>query len=640
MTNTIDNSKKQCYILYGIRRLILSTKRTHAPPLKETSISLPGLLGTMHGFPPEILNAIIVGILDKLLGAFIVVDNKWQLIYVNPRAENFFNKKKDELIGKNIWRIIPEAKKTDLYHAFHLAMENMVPVTSEEYYSPTDSWYEIRAFRTPLGLAIYYEQITSRKKSEDELLHYSERLELAQKAGNIGSFEWDLETDKAVWFADIESLYGLESGGLGDTFTTLFERIHHKDRKRVERLFNKSIKTGENINTEYRIIWPDRTVHWIAVKATVLSNTRKKAQRIIGVNMNFTHRKKAEEALYQLAAIFDSSDDAIMSKTIDGIITNWNKGAEKLFGYTAKEMIGMPVTTLVPADRLIEEAEIIEVVKIGESIDHYDTIRKAKDGSLVDVSISISPIRDTKGKIIGAASISRDITAYKELERRKDDFIGMASHELKTPITSLRVFNQLLLKMFEGKKDDKAIYYLHKMNDQLLRLSTLIGDLLDISKIQAGKLELRKERFDMNELIKETIENFQGISENHKLVMKGKIKSLVYGDKDRLGQVLINLLTNAIKYSPNAKKVVIHAKEEKNVLNIGVQDFGIGIDKDHQDKIFGRFFRVEGASEKTFPGLGVGLYISLEIAKRHGGSISVESKRGEGATFYLHLPLR
>ncbi|HEX6108022.1 MAG TPA: PAS domain S-box protein [Ktedonobacteraceae bacterium] len=479
--------------------------------------------------------------------------------------------------------------------------------------------------------------------------------------------------------------------------------------------------------------------------------------KIIQCNIrDITERKRAEEALLHLAAIVESSDDAILGKNLEGIITSWNGAAERMYGYRAEEMVGQPVTLLFAPDRQDEFSQIMAHIRRGERVDHYETIRMRKDGTFLTVSVTVSPIKDSTGTIIGASAIARDITehkrleakfrrlfdsnligvfvsdfagtfldandafldllgntreevlvgtmqrdaltpsefhylsqnavkalqetgasgtyeteylhksgrripvlvavtrieqtetcmgfvldisASKELDKRKDEFISMASHELKTPVTSLKGFLGLLQRRLTIQGDEKALHYLARMDAQVNRLTKLINDLLDLSKMQTGQLAYREERFDLDELVQEIVETVQETTQTHHLQFEGQTQAEVFGDRDRIGQVLINLLNNAIKYSPQADRVLVRVAISQNKALVSVQDFGIGIAKEHQRKIFERFYQVTDAEEKTYPGLGIGLYISYEIVKRHSGQMWVESKKGEGASFYFTLPL-
>ena len=259
---------------------------------------------------------------------------------------------------------------------------------------------------------------------------------------------------------------------------------------------------------------------------------------------------------------------------------------------------------------------------------------------------SVQPYRRyTQEDVLFAGELARrialvlDISDQKELERRKDEFISMASHELKTPVTSLKGFTNLFQRRLAKHADEKTLHYLARMDAQLNKLTKLITDLLDVSRILTGKVIYREEPFDLDMLIKETVENLQAATSTHQLRLEGTTEAYIYGDRDRIGQVLINLITNAIKYSPRADTVVIHAARDSHTAHVSVQDFGIGIGEEHQPKIFERFYQVTDPEEKTYPGLGIGLYLSSEIIQRHEGAIWVESKKGKGTTFHFALPL-
>lgn len=220
----------------------------------------------------------------------------------------------------------------------------------------------------------------------------------------------------------------------------------------------------------------------------------------------------------------------------------------------------------------------------------------------------------------------------------RDDFISVASHELKTPVTSVKMFTQVLKKHSEQIGDAKAVSHLNKMDKQINKLTELIYDLLNISKIQAGKMEFREEFFDFDNAIKELVDVLQQSTNDHIIEIRGKTNMKFRGDEERVGQVINNLVSNAVKYSPKAKKVIIHLSSDKNTIYVSVQDFGIGIAKEHFGRIFERFYRVYDTTDKTYPGLGIGLYISSEIIKRHGGKLWVESNVGRGSTISFSLP--
>lgn len=384
---------------------------------------------------------------------------------------------------------------------------------------------------------------------------------------------------------------------------------------------------------------PDGTRVWFTPYPTPLRDAEGRIVGGINMLLDITERKRAEETRARLAAIVESSDDAIISKDLNGVIASWNAGAERLFGYRAEEAIGKSITMLIPPDRHDEEPAILARIRRGERVDHYETVRRRKDGTLLDISLTISPVVDGRGTIVGASKIARDITAQRSLERQKDAFIGVASHELKTPVTSIKGYAQLLGRRFRSAGDERASEMLGKLARQVDKLTGLIEDLLDVTRIESGELPLRLSPFDLNELIDEIVEEGQRTTDGHVIVRELAAPVTLVADRDRIGQVLTNLLANAIKYSPQADRIQVRSMREGDDVVVAVQDFGIGIPATEQTHIFERFFRVEGENRAGYPGLGLGLYIAAEFVKRHGGAIRVESEEGVGTTMAFSLPL-
>jgi signal transduction histidine kinase len=233
-----------------------------------------------------------------------------------------------------------------------------------------------------------------------------------------------------------------------------------------------------------------------------------------------------------------------------------------------------------------------------------------------------------------------DITLRREHEKRKDDFLSIASHELRTPLTSIKAYTQLLAKRIGETEDSKNIHFIKSIEDQTNKLVVLINDLLDLSKIETGKLRFNMKKFDLEALIRKVVTDFQYMSENHQIKCTGHLDRTIVGDEDRIGQVLTNLLTNAIKFSPEAQDVLISMKQNQAEAIVCVHDYGKGIPKSKQKAIFDKFYQVTESGDVGKKGFGLGLFISSEIIKRHHGRIWVESTNGKGATFCFALPLK
>ncbi len=341
----------------------------------------------------------------------------------------------------------------------------------------------------------------------------------------------------------------------------------------------------------------------------------------------------------RLAAIVESSDDAIISKTLESVITSWNAAAERMFGYTAEEMIGETIYKLIPPDRHEEEPEILARLKSGERVQHFETRRLMHDGNLIDVSLTISPVKDDKGNIIGLSKIARDITERKQDEQRKNDFIGMASHELKTPLTSLKAMLQILEAKFEDSDDDFTAGALAKSSQQVNRMVNIINGFLNISRFESGKMVIEKRRLNLVDLINDVMNETQFSFTTHHIHYIPCEPLMIEADYDKISSVIINLISNAVKYSPQGSAINLSCKQTLGKVIVSVQDQGMGIKAEDQEKLFQRYYRIEGEHTRNISGFGIGLYLCMEIIRRHDGKIWVESEPNKGSTFYFELPI-
>ncbi len=264
---------------------------------------------------------------------------------------------------------------------------------------------------------------------------------------------------------------------------------------------------------------------------------------------------------------------------------------------------------------------------------------KAQDGTFRWFLTRVFPITDEQGRTIRWIGTNTDIDEQHRALDQKNEFIGIASHELKTPVTSLKAYAQVMQRRFEKRGDLDSAHTMARINAQLDKLTGLIVDLLDVTKIESGKLQFNMSHFDLDGLVRETVASMQLVAERHELIVTGELGEQAYGDPERLAQVLINFISNAIKYTPNVSVIHITVERRAGEVVVNVQDQGLGISEDMQKQVFDRFFRVTGPRMESFPGLGLGLYISSEIIKRLDGRIWVKSAPGEGSTFSFSLPL-
>ncbi|OOQ59801.1 PAS domain S-box protein [Mucilaginibacter pedocola] len=356
------------------------------------------------------------------------------------------------------------------------------------------------------------------------------------------------------------------------------------------------------------------------------------------IALDISDVKQAEERSAKLAAIVDSSDDAIIGKTLDGIITSWNAGARRIFGYSEEDMVGQSILKLIPTDRHDEEPAIIARIRAGERVEHFETIRAKKDGQLIDVSLTISPVRNPQGDIIGISKISRDISEKKRDEMRKNDFIGMVSHELKTPLTSLTALIQVANMKLKNSDDKFLSGAMDKANVQARKMANMINGFLNISRLESSQIQIDRETFDLEKLIEGNIRETELTTSGYTFLFTPGDAINVYADHDKIGSVISNLLSNAVKYSPKGTSIEIKCERTTKGALVSVRDEGMGISLADQPKLFDRFYRVEGEQTRHISGFGIGLYLSAEIIKRHDGRIWVESEPGKGATFSFVIP--
>ncbi len=420
-----------------------------------------------------------------------------------------------------------------------------------------------------------------------------------------------------------------------------------------ERNFVEEIKNGAHIKN-YETIRKRKDGSTFPASVTV-SPIRSAESYVIGISIiarDITEKNRSEQNNALLASIIDSSDDAIISKTLNGVITSWNTGAQKIYGFSAGEAIGKNISIILPEWKLDEEAGIISKIAKGEKVHHLETVRKTKDGNEINISLTVSPVKDKNGVITGASKIARDITEKAEIEKEKqlyikklqrlndykDDFMMMTSHELKTPVTVIKANLQVLHDMVSS--GDADISMVEKSLANVDKLSALISELLDVTKIQSGKLDLNITTVNLTGLLEDIVADIQLTTKRHKIILKQPNKLLeIKADKDRIRQVLVNMLNNAVKYSPGANEVVIETTVKENGVIVKVKDYGIGIPAEDIDKIFERFYRAGGVAS-TFAGAGVGLYIASEIIRHHGGRMWAESQKDKGSEFYVEIPHR
>jgi PAS domain S-box-containing protein len=387
-------------------------------------------------------------------------------------------------------------------------------------------------------------------------------------------------------------------------------------------------------------------------------------------------REELEEARARLGAIIAFSEDAIISKTLSGIVTSWNRAAERLFGFTAVEMIGQPILRIIPQELRHEETEILAKLRRGERIERYETTRVHKEGHRLEVSLTVSPVRDNSGAIVGAAKIAHDITARRRAERVlqereaqlakllgeresfleservarseaerlshiKDEFLATLSHELRTPLNAIQGW-VTLLRARKGNSEDLE-HGLEIIERNVRNQAQLVNDLLDMSRIVSGKVHLEVQPLHLHEVVNSAIETLHQSAAAKNICIRSMLDSrigLVRGDPNRLQQVLWNLLSNAVKFTPAGGRIRVVLERVSSHVNICVEDSGVGIRAEFLPHVFDRFRQADPGTTRRHGGLGLGLSIVKSLVELHGGSITVESPgENQGSTFIVALPI-
>ena len=436
-----------------------------------------------------------------------------------------------------------------------------------------------------------------------------------------------------------------------------------EDRRAEEEEVLARLRRGERID-HFETVRITKDGRRIDMSITV-SPITDAAGHIVGaskVARDITEWRKDEGAARRLAAIVESSDDVIVSKTLDGIITSWNPAAERTFGWTAAEAVGRHITLIIPDDRRAEEDGVLTRIRRGEHVDHFETVRITKDGRLLDMSITVSPVKDSLGRIVGASKVARDISERRRMEeqralllrqeqearceaemlnRAKDELIAIVSHELRTPLNAIFGWARMIQS---GALDDatrtRAINAIVRNASAQTRL---VDDLIDLSRINAGRMRLDFERMDINAVVEAALETVRPAATAKNVTLVSELDPLIGpidGAPDRLQQVVWNLLMNSVKFTPPGGRIEVSSQRRGDSLILVVRDTGQGIEAGVLPHVFEPFRQADSSNTRAQGGLGLGLTLVRRLVELHGGTVIAESEgKDQGATFTVSLPL-
>lgn len=510
-------------------------------------------------------------------------------------------------------------------------------------------------------------EIAERKQAEAALELSEKRYKLAQRAANIGVWDWDIRSGEIYWSEQIEPMFGFDHGEFGRTYEAFLKSVYPEDRLYVKDSVKASVEEGKKYDIEHRIVWPDGTIRWVRELGDVLRDENGVPVHMLGVVLDISKRRQSEEELRiseeKFRSITTSAMSAIIMMDANGEIIFWNEAARKIFGWRAEEALGKDLHALLVPEQIQEASrKTLPLFKktgqgklIGKIVEHTAI---HKNGEEVPIELSLSAV-NIKGKW-NAIGIVNDISMRKQAEetlkkakelaeaanKAKSDFLSSMSHELRTPLTAVIGFAEVLKDQYFGKLNERQTGYVKDIFESGKHLLSLINDILDLSKVEAGKMELELSEINITHLLEYSMIMIKEKAMKHRIRLDIQIPEELSGleiqaDERKLKQVMFNLLSNAAKFTPDGGAIEVEAKQVAQELIISVSDTGIGIAPEDQEKIFDEFYQVIGGKKDKTPGTGLGLTIAMRFVKIHGGRLWVESKgKNKGSRFYFTLPLR
>ncbi|REH01822.1 PAS domain-containing sensor histidine kinase [Flavobacterium aquicola] len=581
------------------------------------------------------------------------------IIYVNKQLkiesinrDTFLNFAVDELIGRDCVSILPESSQSfvreKLEKSFETGKEQEFEYEISKGYWSCTRLVPIVFNDVVTHVLVFSTDISTRKEAEQKLLQSEEKYRVVTE--NISDAILLVNKNFKIEYLSpsAERISGYSSEEVNSKL--IFDFIHPEDLEKDRNFFENSFSSpGVSMQKQLRTINKKGKAIWIEGTIVNLLGKNNEGSYVINYR-DITNRKKLEEQQALMASIVNSSDDAIISKNINGIVTSWNVGAERILGYTADEMIGKNIGILVPLGCRDEEVKILNTIKSGHSVEHFETRRVKKNGDLIDVSLTISPVRDVLGNVVGASKIMRNITDRKEIEQELiqnnaelkkanselDRFVYSASHDLRAPLKSILGLLSIT-KDYVDANNTELLECLSMLNSSVFKLDSFIEDILSYSR--NSRMELDKDEIDFQELLDKIKEKYKFINGVEKLKVQIEInsESVFVSDFKRLSIILNNLLSNAFKYRDETKeeshvKIIFTNNSERAIIRL--EDNGIGIAEKDIEKVFSMFYRATMLST----GSGLGLYIVKETLDKLEGNISVESKLGKGTSFTIEIP--
>jgi PAS domain S-box-containing protein len=590
--------------------------------------------------------------LESITDSFFTLDRNWRFTYVNHQAEFVFQRKRADLLGKGIWDEFPEECNTVFHREYLRAMAENAAVHIEEFSPLFKAWLEVRAYPSALGLAVYFRDVTSQRKSHDDLYASEERFRLLAKATNDAIWDCDTASDTVSWNEGFETLFGYPRTDVESTMASWTNRIHPDDQKRVIGRMQSVLASGETSwSDEFRFRRKDGSYAFVLNRCHIIRTTLGAAERIIGGMTDLTSRKRSEDQIAEQAALLDEARDAISVRDLTHRIGFWNKGAERIYGWTAAEVLGQSARALLYPDPSMYDKAVQQVVLQGEWLGELSPT--SKDGRKLLIECRWTLVRETAGKPPSILDICTDITDRRRFEQQvlraqRMDSIGTLAggiaHDLNNVLAPI-MLSINLLKVNET--DEQRLSVLSIIDASAKRGADMVKQVLSFARGVEGQrlpVDIPGLIREMEKIVSDTFP--KGIQV--RVVLQPDIQA-VSGDSTQLHQVILNLCVNARDAMPEGGTITLSAEnamidehfatlylEAKPgpYVIIQVEDSGTGIPPAILEKIFEPFF----TTKEIGKGTGLGLSTSLAVVKSHGGFMRVYSELGKGTAFKLFLP--
>jgi PAS domain S-box-containing protein len=597
----------------------------------------------------------LAGILDNADEAIITINEQQQIQLFNQGAEKIFGYQAQEILGQPLDLLLPEIFRQ--VHRHHVKQFAKLPEKSRQMTERNTNVYgrrkdghefsaeaSVAKLQTNSGMlfTVMLKDISERQQTLEKLQTSQALLAKAEKIAKIGSWEYDHETKKRSWSEELFNILGFDSNLAIPSCPEILARIHPEDRLLVRNTLVEGHGKGQSWELDYRLLLPDGTIKYIESRGEPTVNSEGKVLKVLETIMDVSDRIEAEKSLQrseeQLKLITDALPVLIAYIDHEQRYVYNNRTYETWYGKPRSSLQGKTIKELVGEKNYQKMLPYIKTALAGKAVT-FESQPIADNGSSYWMNATYIPDYDSAGKVKGFFSMIEDITERKAVEQMKSEFISIASHEMRTPLTSIHGVVKLLCAGRLGELSESG----SKMADMALRnsdrLVCLVNDILDLERMESGRDEINQQQCDSVELIQQAIDTTRSWADEQEISLEADAQSLEFlGDRDRLVQTLSNLISNAIKFSPAHSSIKISSKLERQNVLFSVQDQGRGIPRNKLENIFERFQQVDASDSRQKGGTGLGLAICRHIIEQHQGKIWVESVYGQGSTFYFLIP--